>query len=468
MADLPSQPGAPVTDQPIDAPPAPPEQDAPRHRSLRDIVKAVGTVEDLDITPSLVQELILKLVFNEGEVNLRRMIDVIKLRGTVIDKLVEGMQYEKLIDIARAGSTGRSSYVFKLTESGERRAKDAFNRNQYVGPAPIPLQTYNEAILMQTQNRTRVTPDDVRAALSHLILPENFHRSIGPAINGGTSLFLYGPPGNGKTTVAEAIAGIITGTTPMFMPYAVTVSGYIVVLFDPVIHRHADVDPQTVQQNFGPVDGRWAIIDRPIVMAGGELTMDSVDLRYEEIAKFYEAPLQMKANGGMFLIDDFGRQQVSPSELLNRWIVPLESGRDYLRLRSGQSLEVPFEQLIVFSTNLDPADLVDGAFMRRIQMKVGVHSPDIKMFHQIFVIMSENYDIPFDVESFKYLVQNWYQKPGRVFQAVHPRDILKIIRALCEYEGIPSRMTPALIDEACRNYFVAGDEKGTSLGSGSK
>jgi len=189
-------------------------------------------------------------------------------------------------------------------------------------------------------------------------------------------------------------------------------------------------------------------------MVGGELTMDALELRYEESAKFYEAPLQMKANCGMFLIDDFGRQQISPAQLLNRWIVPLESHRDYLRLRTGQAVEVPFQQLIVFSTNLDPGDLVDGAFMRRIQMKVGVQSPDLKMYFRLFKVMSELLKVPFDEASFKHLIQEWYQKPNRTMQAVHPRDVLKIVKALCEYEGSPYHMSPALIDEACGNYFV--------------
>jgi predicted ATPase with chaperone activity len=435
---------------------------------LRELVAAAKTPDDLGIPIAIVQDLILKILFNEGEASLRRLGTVIKVLPTVIDQLVEFMQQEHLVEVARAGGAGRFSYMFSLTDAGERRAKDAFDRTQYIGAAPISLEAYNRAIMVQTENTVKVTPDRVKAALSHLILPENFHRSIGPAINGGTSLFLYGPPGNGKTTVAEAIASILTGTTPIFLPYAITVAGYIIVLNDPIIHKLAeDIDPKFVTEQFGEVDPRWGIFNRPIVMVGGELTMDAVELRYEPIAKFYESPLQMKANGGMFLIDDFGRQQVSPTDLLNRWIVPLESGRDYLRLRTGQSLEVPFRELIVFSTNLDPGDLVDGAFMRRIQMKVGVHSPDLKMFYQIFRNMSESLRVPFDEQSFRHFVQEWYQKKGRVFQAVHPRDIIKIVRALCEYEGTSPRMTPALIDEACTNYFVAGDELGASLSGSS-
>lgn len=457
----PTQPGVPAA--PPQAKPAP-ETAEPQGRTLADLVQAAQAPDDLGIPINIVQDLVLKILFNEGEASLRRLGTVIKVQPVLIDQLVENMQNEHMVDVARAGGAGRFSYQFKLTEAGEKRAKDAFERSSYIGPAPVNIAAYNEAIYLQTQNRTKVTPDQVKAALSHLILPETFHRSIGPAINGGTSIFLYGPPGNGKTTVAEAVAGILTGSTPMFLPYAVTVAGYIIVLYDPIIHKLAtDIDPRSVQENFGQVDPRWGIFERPVVMVGGELTMDALELRYEEAAKFYEAPLQMKANGGMFLIDDFGRQQISPSELLNRWIVPLESGRDYLRLRTGQAMEVPFEQLIVFSTNLDPGDLVDGAFMRRIQMKVGVLSPDIKMFHQIFLRMCESLKVPFDANAFKHLVQEWYQKPGRDFQAVHPRDILKIIRALCEYEGIQLHMTPELIDEACTNYFVAGDEKGATL-----
>lgn len=430
----------------------------PHQPTLREVVAAAQTPDELGIPIAVIQDLIFKVLFNEGEASLRRLSTVIKVMPNVIDVLVEQMQADHLVEVARAGGAGRFSYMFSLTEAGEKRAKDAFERNQYVGPCPVNIEAYNRAIILQTENRMRVTPDIVKAALSHLILPENFHRSIGPAINGGSSLFLYGPPGNGKTTVAEAIAKIITGTTPIFMPYAVAVSGYIVVLYDPIIHKHAkDIDPKSVAENFGEVDPRWGIFNRPIVMVGGELTMDALDLRFEEVAKFYEAPLQMKANGGMFLIDDFGRQQISPSELLNRWIVPLESRKDFLRLRSGQAMEIPFRELIVFSTNLDPADLVDGAFMRRIQMKVSVQSPDLKMFFQIFRIMSDALHIPFDESSFRFLVQEWYQKSGRVFQAVHPRDILKIVRELCEYEGIPPQMTPQLIQEACQNYFVASE-----------
>jgi hypothetical protein len=219
-------------------------------------------------------------------------------------------------------------------------------------------------------------------------------------------------------------------------------------VFDSLIHKDSSDDR-------GSADKRWGLFQRPAVMVGGELTMEHLDLRYEAVAKFYEAPLQMKANTGMFLIDDFGRQMISPSELLNRWIVPLETEIDFLRLISGQTFEIPFKQLLVFSTNLDPDDLVDGAFLRRIQLKVGVFGPDEKMFYQIFANQAEALGFPeVDRETFLFLLNEWYRNTGKPLQSVHPRDLLKAVKVLCEYAGEPLRMTPTLIQEACEGYFV--------------
>jgi predicted ATPase with chaperone activity len=432
--------------------------DQPRVDPIRQLLKAPTDADHLDIPPALVVDIIMRMLFNEGQVSLVRFVEVIKLNRVILDQILERLQQEHLIEVASAGSMGRFTYVYALTDEGGKRARDSLARGNYVGPAPIPIEKYNRMITLQTQHKMNIAPEQVEGALSHLVLSEGFHRRIGPAVNAGTSIFLYGPPGNGKTTVALAMAELIAGASPIWVPYALTIGGYVVSIYDPYIFHRIELTKEQLARfradATSEVDTRWGLFRRPAVVVGGELTMDSLELRFDEIAKFYEAPLQLKANGGMFLIDDFGRQMMAPAELLNRWIVPLESGFDFLRLRTGQTLQVPFRQLIVFSTNLDPNDLVDDAFLRRIQMKVEVGGPDERMFFQIFATQAQSLGVPLEKQGFLHLLQRWYREANRPLQSVHPRDILKIIVAMAEYEGRSPRMTPDAIDEACMAYFV--------------
>ncbi len=423
--------------------------------SLKDILTEPRNIDDLHIPQNIVIDLIFRLLYNEGNVALIRFTEVLKIPKAIIDEILMWMQKEHLVEVSKATmELGRLGNVYTLTQAGEERAISAMERSQYVGPVPVSIPYYNRAIELQTRSHGRVSVNSVKQALSHLILPDDFDRQIGPAVNAGRSLFLYGPPGNGKTTIALAIGKLLAGTDPIWVPYAITAGGQIIQIHDRLVHKQVSMPDKTRTAEFWRLDQRWVLIERPSVTTGGELKMEALDLRFDPVSKFYEASLQLKANGGMFLIDDFGRQQVSTTDLLNRWIVPLESNIDFLRLLSGQTIVVPFRQLTVFSTNLDPNDLVDDAFLRRIQMKVCVTSPDEKLYFQIFVRMAKELNSPFNKDAFVHLLQVWYRQTGRRMQAVQPRDLLKIISVICDYDETPPRMTPELIDEACRSYFV--------------
>ena len=423
--------------------------------SLKELLKEPEEIDKMGIPQGIVHDLVLRLLFNEGNVSLSRLCDVLKLPSMVADTLLLWMQKEHIVEVYKADSSGlgRLSYVYTLTQAGKERARDSMERSQYIGPAPVPVEMYEQVILLQTNKSYKVTPQQVQSALSQLVLPADFHRRIGPAVNAASGLFLYGSSGNGKTTIAEAIGKLIAGTDPIWLPYTLAVGGQIIQIVDPLIHHPVGIQAKRTKE-LGRVDQRWGLFERPTVTVGGELKMADLELRYNPIGKFYEAPLQLKANGGMFLIDDFGRQQIKPQDLLNRWVVPLESRVDFLRLQTGQTIVAPFRELIIFCTNLNPNDLVDDAFLRRIHIKVEVSHPDDKMFYQIFVDTCKRMNIELDKSVFAYLLQNWYIKTGRKMQGVHPRDILTTLITLCEYEGISPRLTPQLIDEACRSYFV--------------
>ncbi|MBN2043551.1 MAG: ATP-binding protein [Anaerolineales bacterium] len=426
---------------------------SPQLERLKTLLEKPPNLSALGIPQNLLIDIMLRLFYSEGLLTVRRIIDVIKV-PMAIEELIKQLTDDKVIRV-QSGNSGMGilGYLYSLTENGERRARAAMERSLYIGPAPVPVQLYNEIIDLQSINNRGVQPDKVIESLQDMVLPEDFHRKIGPAVNTAASLFIYGPSGNGKTTIAKKMAELISDIEPIWLPYAITAGGQIIQIHDRLVHQQIEVTKQHTKI-YGEVDPRFGLFRRPSVVVGGELKLSELDLRFDPISKIYEAPLHIKANGGMFLIDDFGRQQARPLDMLNRWIVPLDDQVDYLRLKTGQTVVVPFRQLIVFATNLNPYDLAEDAFFRRIQIKVKVDSPSEENYRKIFELNCQLFDLEFDEEIYNYLVKTYYHDVGRDFQAVHPGDLLKILKALCEYEDREPVLAIDLIDTACESYFV--------------
>jgi predicted ATPase with chaperone activity len=350
---------------------------------------------------------------------------------------------------------GRASYRYRITDAGRTRAALFLETNHYVGVAPVPFEQYREYMLRFRKMAPRTaTRDRVREAFSHLVISQGVLDQLGPAINAGHSMFVYGPPGNGKTVISQAIRKLLSGN--IAIPHAIEVEGAIIRFYDPVNHEPVaagdDVDPSLDLGN--RLDHRWVLCKRPMVMVGGELTLDALELSYNPSTGFYRAPVQAIANGGVLVIDDFGRQQVAPRDLLNRWIVPLESRVDFLTLQSGQKIELPFMVLVIFATNIKPAELVDEAFLRRIHYKVFAESPTVAEFKQIFENCCKERGVPYDSAHVEHLLQNYYAPRRIALRGCQPRDLLDQVLSLAEYLGEPPHVTPALLDSACAGYFV--------------
>lgn len=405
------------------------------------------TVEETGLNISFIADLVMKHVLFMGEFTLAEVAEKVKLPASVLDKAVDVLRREHLLETKGAAQLTKAAFKFTITELGKNRATDLLDVCRYVGPAPVSFDDYREMVAVQTVKSVVVREESVREAFSHLIVSPGLLMRLGPAVSSGKAIFLYGPPGNGKTSIAETIGKVLPGT--IYMPHAVFVGNEIVTVYDPV--NNIPVESEGASES---VDQRWVHVRRPVVMAGGELTLKTLDLEFNSVTKFYEAPLQMKANNGLFIIDDFGRQQMDPQNLLNRWIVPLERRIDILTLHTGMKFEIPFDQLVVFSTNIEPKNLVDEAFLRRIRYKIMIDHPTQEEYEQIFMTICESNGITFKKDMFDYLIDNYYKQLNVKLNACHPRDIIDHIIDIAHYHEHPPELTKETISAAWENYFV--------------
>ncbi len=424
----------------------------------------VESLDETGLNQSFLTDLLLKTLYFLGTATGYECAAVMRLpfQG-VISILLENLRREQACEVLGQKGIGDGGYQYALGEKGRIRCAEALEKSHYFGPAPLPLNTYIEAIKAQSIHKVTVTYRNIREAFSDLILSEEILDDVGPAVNSGSSIFLFGYPGNGKTAIAERVTRVMGDN--IFIPFALEADGWVIKVYDPINHEPVD-DPEKNPADKLDYDGRWVRCQRPVVMVGGELIMQSLDLVYDRNTKYYEAPFQLKASNGMFLIDDFGRQMIRPQDLLNRWIVPLEKGVDFLTLVTGKKLEIPFDELIVFSTNLDPSQLADEAFLRRIKFKINVIGPTEEQFKEIFKLVARGKKIPFSEEGFEYLVENYYRKTSRPFRSCQPRDILNQLISIAKYRELPMEMDPDLLDKACGTYFVQFTQ--TSLGVGGR
>jgi len=405
---------------------------------------------EADLTDSEVETLILKFLLARGDVAGRDVAGQVKLPFVLIDELLQRMKKDQLV--VHRGAAPMNDYVYQLTEMGRERARRYAAHCTYFGSAPVALADYIKSVHAQSLHSQHPSPEDLRRAFADLVLSKKMLDRLGPAINSGRGLFLYGPPGNGKTSIAERATSAFGKY--IWIPRAIAVDGEIIRLFDPINHEEAPLQESTGVWDQRKIDHRWVRIRRPTIVAGGELTMSALEVTINTSTGISEAPLQMKSNCGILVIDDFGRQRMSIDELLNRWIVPLEKRVDFLNLPNGKKINVPFDQLIIFSTNLEPRDLVDEAFLRRIPYKIEAIDPTEEEFRRLFEIMAPKLGFRYDPGPVEYLIQRHYREADRPLRFCQPRDLLLQVRNYCIYYNYPLELTNEYFDKAVENYFA--------------
>lgn len=410
---------------------------------------APQSLEEAKLTDEDIERLVFKYLLVKGSATGREVSHQIKVPYPLIEPFFKAWKYQQLIALKAAAEMG--DYVFLITDHGRERARRYMEECTYCGAAPVALPDYLRAMAAQSIAGQEASEADLKKAFADLLVSEEMLEKLGPAINSGRGMFLFGAPGNGKTSIAERITACFGST--VWIPRALGIDGDVIRLYDPGVHQEAPLDNSEGLFDLSGVDPRWVRIVRPTIVAGGELTMDELEVTQNLQTKICEAPLQLKSNCGTLVIDDFGRQTMPVDVLLNRWIVPLEKRYDFLNLPSGKKIQVPFDQLIIFSTNLEPKDLVDGAFLRRIPYKIQVPDPSREHFKRLFEIMAPKLGVIYDDDAVEYLLEKHYVQAGRPFRNCQPRDLLLQIRNYAIFKKLPRRMTPAGFDFAVENYF---------------
>jgi predicted ATPase with chaperone activity len=412
------------------------------------------SIEQTGIAAAVIEQLILKFLYFQGEMLGRDLAKALGLEFSLLDPLLESLKRSHTIGTRKSLGMGNSSGVFFLAEAGRVTTREHLENNQYTGPVPVPLYQYVDVVRHQKLKNNWLNPKTLKQAFSHLVVEQDILAKIGPAVNSNKSFLIYGQPGNGKTALAEALFNV--DSTPIYMPYAIECQGNIIQVYDPIYHQKIEDDqPELLSlTEHSGWDRRWFRCKRPFIVTGGELTMEMLDLSYNSVSKVYDAPFQVKANNGIYLIDDFGRQKATPQEILNRWIVPMERNIDYLSFQSGGKMTVPFEAFLIFSTNLRPDNLGDEAFLRRIQYKMFLRSPNPPEYIQIFdrYARSKQLDCaPGVAQSF---IEKHYVAGGKRYRRCHPRDIINHAIDIINFENLPKKLTPELLDHAFNSCFV--------------
>jgi len=417
---------------------------------------APKTMQGMLLHPVMMRDILLKTMFRMNVTMVSEISRAICLPIPVTQELVDLARSQRLCEaMGTMSATSANEMAYQLTDAGKARALDALAQSEYYGAMPVPLDIYREQVKRQSIRNLQITRDQLSAAMGHLILPKNLMDQLGPAVSAGRSVLMYGPPGNGKSSISNGIKDAMGDK--IYVPRAIEYAGQVITVYDPIVHSAAEEDvddPNSLRRTSGRYDTRYVRCERPTVITGGELSLSMLDLVYNPVARTYQAPLQLKATGGIFIIDDLGRQAEPPQKIVNRWIVPLEEARDILALQSGEKFEVPFDTLVIFSTNFHPNEIFDKAALRRIFFKIKIDGPAQEDFLKIFAMVARKKKVPLDEATLVHLLKVKYPTISNVYANYQPVFLIDQMISICNFEGIPHQMSPALIDRAWANMFV--------------